>query len=87
MSPQRLMDCSNALVWVKAASNRHVVVALSAIMTLLSLSFQPLSAALFSVRDVFEDLPGSASIIGTNDLAPSLLISSNKCQQSPGDIS
>jgi hypothetical protein len=36
-------------------------------MALLALSFQPLSAALFSVRDVFGELPGSVSIIDTTD--------------------
>jgi hypothetical protein len=62
-------------------------VALSAIMTLLSLSFQPLSAALFSVQDKFEDLPGNALIVDTTDLAPSLLNASDKGHKPPGDIS
>ena len=54
-------------MWVKAAFNRHYVVTLSSIMALLALSFQPLSAALFSVRDVFGELPDSALILDTSD--------------------
>ncbi|KAI0292909.1 hypothetical protein BC826DRAFT_1017480 [Russula brevipes] len=60
--PQRslLLDYTrthNALVWVKASTNRHYIVALASIMALLALSFQPVSAALFSLRDVYERLP------------------------------
>lgn len=60
--PQRslLLDYTrthNALVWVKATSNRHYIVALSSLMALVALSFQPVSAALFSVRDVYRTSP------------------------------
>ncbi len=34
-------------------------------MALLALSFQPVSAALFSVRDTYEELPGTVQIIVT----------------------
>ncbi|KAH9990969.1 hypothetical protein BJV74DRAFT_836704 [Russula compacta] len=47
----------NAIVWVQAASNRHYIVALASIVALIALSFQPMAAALFSVRDVYEKLP------------------------------
>ena len=86
LSAQRLTDYSNAVVWMKAVSNRHYVVALSSIVTLLVLSFQPLSAALFGIREVFEALPGSASMIDTLDL-PSLSDASSKCPQLRGNIS
>jgi len=60
--PQRslLLDYTrthNALVWVQASTNRHYIVALASILALLALSFQPVSAALFSLRDVYERLP------------------------------
>ncbi|KAI9458861.1 hypothetical protein BJY52DRAFT_399314 [Lactarius psammicola] len=60
--PQRslLLDYTrthNALVWVKATSNRHYIVALASLMALVALSFQPIAAALFSVRDVYKTLP------------------------------
>ncbi|KAN0127235.1 Protein of unknown function (DUF3433) domain containing protein [Lactarius tabidus] len=47
----------NAFVWVQATSNRHYIVALASLMALLALSFQPISAALFSVRDIYKALP------------------------------
>ncbi|KAI0305146.1 hypothetical protein B0F90DRAFT_1701694 [Multifurca ochricompacta] len=60
--PQRslLLDYTrthNAFVWVKATSNRHYIVALASIMALVALSFQPVAAALFSVRDAYQTLP------------------------------
>jgi hypothetical protein len=57
------MSSSNAFVWVQATSNRHYIVALASLMALLALSFQPISAALFSVRDIYKALPGSAVAI------------------------
>jgi hypothetical protein len=68
-----LTDFSKAAIWLTAFFNRHYVVALSSIMVLLALSFQPVSAALFSVREVFMELPGSASITIIPDLAPFIL--------------
>lgn len=50
----------NAFVWVQATSNRHYIVALASLMALLALSFQPISAALFSVRDIYKALPGTS---------------------------
>jgi len=60
--PQRslLLDYTrthNALVWVQATSNRHYIVALASLMALVALSFQPIAAALFSVRDIYKALP------------------------------
>lgn len=57
------MSSSNAFVWVKASFNRHYIVALASLMALVALSFQPISAALFSVRDIYKALPGSAVAI------------------------
>ena len=50
-------------MWVKASFNRHYIVALASLMALVALSFQPISAALFSVRDIYKALPGSAVAI------------------------
>lgn len=60
--PQRslLLDYTrthNAFVWIKAAAHRHYIVALASLMALVALSFQPISAALFSVRDIYKALP------------------------------
>jgi Protein of unknown function (DUF3433) len=83
---QWLTDFSEVAIWLTAFFNRHYVVAVSSIMVLLALSFQPLSAALFSVREVFMELPGSAPITIIPDLAPSFSNCSHKCQQFPGNI-
>jgi hypothetical protein len=49
---------SNFFVWARAAGNKHYLVALSALMALLALSFQPLAAALLTVRNVWLPKPG-----------------------------
>jgi Protein of unknown function (DUF3433) len=86
VSAQWLTDFSKAAIWLTAFFNRHYVVAVSSIMVLLALSFQPFSAVLFSVREVFMELPGSAPMIIIPDLAPSFSNCSYKCQQFPGNI-
>ncbi|KAG6888940.1 hypothetical protein C0995_004795 [Termitomyces sp. Mi166 len=48
---------NNFIVWTSAASNRHYLVALTSLMVLLSLLFQPLSAALLTVKDTWLPLP------------------------------
>lgn len=63
--PQRslLLDYTrthNALVWFEATSNRHYIVALASLMALVALSFQPIAAALFSVRDVYKSFPDTS---------------------------
>ena len=58
-----LRSSSNALVWVKATSNRHYIVALASLTALLALSFQPVSASLFIVRGVYMAFPGSGVAI------------------------
>lgn len=44
---------SNFYVWTQAAGNKHYLVALATLMVLLTISFQPLSAALLVVRDTW----------------------------------
>ncbi|KAH9174686.1 hypothetical protein EDB89DRAFT_459311 [Lactarius sanguifluus] len=63
--PQRslLLDYTrthNAFVWFEATSNRHYIVALASLMALVALSFQPIAAALFSVRDVYKSFPDTS---------------------------
>ncbi|KAH0581767.1 hypothetical protein J132_10903 [Termitomyces sp. J132] len=48
---------NNFIVWTKAAYNRHWLVVLASLMVLISLLFQPLSAALLSVKDTWLPLP------------------------------
>ncbi|KDR73215.1 hypothetical protein GALMADRAFT_142353 [Galerina marginata CBS 339.88] len=48
---------NNFLVWTHAASNRHYLVALASLMVILSLSFQPLAAALLVVKDTWMQAP------------------------------
>jgi len=48
-------------VWINAAFNKHYLVALTSLMVLVGLSFQPLAAAMFSVRDTERTLPGTLS--------------------------
>ncbi|KAG6876440.1 hypothetical protein C0993_003142 [Termitomyces sp. T159_Od127] len=61
---------NNFIVWTNAASNRHYLVALTSLMVLLSLLFQPLSAALLVVKDTYLPLPdvtlNTTSAIGLN---------------------
>ncbi|KAI0264713.1 hypothetical protein BC834DRAFT_252038 [Gloeopeniophorella convolvens] len=47
----------NAIVWMRASYNHHYIVALASLMALVALSFQPIAAALFSVRDTYRSLP------------------------------
>jgi len=54
----RLSLCSNFFVWARAASNRHYLVALASLMVILTLSFQPLAAALLIVKDIWWQVPG-----------------------------
>ncbi|KAK0211432.1 hypothetical protein IW262DRAFT_1467913 [Armillaria fumosa] len=48
---------NNFFVWSRAAANKHYLVALTSLMALLSLTFQPLAAALLVVRDTWWGLP------------------------------
>ncbi|KAF8880015.1 hypothetical protein BD779DRAFT_1550009 [Infundibulicybe gibba] len=48
---------NNFVVWTRAASNKHYLVALASLMVVLSLSFQPLAAALLAVRDTYIQEP------------------------------
>ncbi|PBK94756.1 hypothetical protein ARMGADRAFT_1164356 [Armillaria gallica] len=48
---------NNFFVWSRAAANKHYLVALASLMVLLSLTFQPLAAALLVVRDTWWGLP------------------------------
>ncbi|KAF7761476.1 hypothetical protein Agabi119p4_9468 [Agaricus bisporus var. burnettii] len=52
---------NNFFVWLRAAANKHYLVALASLMALLALAFQPLSAALLSVRDIWFPLDGIPS--------------------------
>ncbi|KAL9709934.1 hypothetical protein Ac2012v2_006994 [Leucoagaricus gongylophorus] len=49
---------NNFFVWTRAAANKHYLVVLASLMALLSLSFQPLAAALLSVRNTWMSQPG-----------------------------
>ncbi|TFK41506.1 hypothetical protein BDQ12DRAFT_570247, partial [Crucibulum laeve] len=64
---------NNFVVWTRAASNKHYLVALASLMVLLSLSFQPLAAALLVVRDTWRQEPdvtmNSLAAIGLNQNA------------------
>jgi len=44
---------NNLVVWTRATSNRHYLVALASLMVILTLSFQPLAAALLFVQDTW----------------------------------
>ncbi|KAF8920335.1 hypothetical protein CPB85DRAFT_1274646 [Mucidula mucida] len=60
--PQRslLLDytrTNNFIVWGRAAKHKHYLVALASLMVLLSLTFQPLAAALLVVNDVWWSVP------------------------------
>lgn len=44
---------SNFVVWISAFWNRHYMVAIATLLALFSLVFQPLAAALFTVRDTW----------------------------------
>ncbi|KDQ60228.1 hypothetical protein JAAARDRAFT_32601 [Jaapia argillacea MUCL 33604] len=48
---------NNFLVWSIAASNKHYVVALASLLTLLALVFSPLAGALLTVRDTWIAAP------------------------------
>lgn len=49
---------NNFFVWISAMRNAHWLVALASLMVLMSLSFQPLSASLLNLRDVWYTDPG-----------------------------
>jgi hypothetical protein len=53
---------SNFFVWRRAAANRHYLVAIASLMALLTLSFQPLAAALLVVKDTYIQLPGASHL-------------------------
>ncbi|KAF8156670.1 hypothetical protein B0H34DRAFT_471221 [Crassisporium funariophilum] len=61
---------NNFLVWTRAANNKHYLVALASLMVVLSLSFQPLAAALLVVRDTWWQDPdmvlSNVAAIGLN---------------------
>jgi hypothetical protein len=44
---------SNFFVWISAFWNQHYMVAIATLLVLLGLVFQPLAAAMFTVRDTF----------------------------------
>lgn len=48
---------SNFIVWIKAAVNKHYLVALTSLMAIVALSFQPLAAALLVLRDTWTTHP------------------------------
>ncbi|GLB39261.1 hypothetical protein LshimejAT787_0604230 [Lyophyllum shimeji] len=48
---------NNFIVWTSAAYNKHYLVALASLMVVLSLSFQPLAAALLVVKDTWLQVP------------------------------
>lgn len=50
---------SNAVVWVSAASNKHYLVAFTALMVLVSLTIQPLASAVLVVKNTWIQLPGA----------------------------
>ncbi|KAI0058622.1 hypothetical protein BV25DRAFT_1810416, partial [Artomyces pyxidatus] len=62
---------SNAIVWVSATYNKHYLVALTSLMALIALAFQPLAAALFTVRDTWRTLP---SFLGASGFASSAIV-------------
>ncbi|KAG7092022.1 hypothetical protein E1B28_008404 [Marasmius oreades] len=51
----------NFFVWFDALSNRHYTVTIAALLALASLAFQPLSASLLEVRDIWWSLPLSTT--------------------------
>ncbi|TFK67568.1 hypothetical protein BDN72DRAFT_90461 [Pluteus cervinus] len=61
---------NNFLVWTTATSNKHYLVAIASLMVVLSLSFQPLAAALLVVRDTYWQEPdvimNSLAAVGLN---------------------
>ncbi|KDQ22240.1 hypothetical protein PLEOSDRAFT_1086950 [Pleurotus ostreatus PC15] len=73
--PQRslLLDYTrynNFIVWAHAVSNKHYLVMITSFMVLLSLSFQPLAAALLVVKDTWMTEPDSTvnnlALLGLN---------------------
>ncbi len=48
-----LIPRSTFYVWTVAARNNHYLVTLASLLVIITFSFQPLSAALFNVQDVF----------------------------------
>lgn len=48
---------NNFVVWTRATANRHYLVALATLMVILTLSFQPLAAALLTVKDTWYQAP------------------------------
>lgn len=48
---------NNFVVWTRATANRHYLVALATLMVILTLSFQPLAAALLTVTDTWYQAP------------------------------
>ncbi|KAA1473042.1 hypothetical protein DENSPDRAFT_218676 [Dentipellis sp. KUC8613] len=60
----------NFFVWLSAAVNKHHLVALTSLMAIVGLSFQPLAAALFTLRQTYITLPDaqvtSRQAIGLN---------------------
>lgn len=48
---------SNFVVWISAFWNQHYMVAIATLLVLLGLVFQPLAAAMFTVRDIFMPHP------------------------------
>lgn len=58
-----LIPYSNFFVWTEAARNKHYLVSLASLMLLMTLTFQPLAAALFVVKDTYWGEPGEPTTI------------------------
>jgi hypothetical protein len=54
---------SNFVVWISAFWNQHYMVAFATLLVLLGLVFQPLAAAMFTVRDTY--LPHHSQFFST----------------------
>jgi Protein of unknown function (DUF3433) len=50
---------SNFVVWIRAFWNQHYLVAIATLVALAALVFQPLGAAMFTVRDTWWPHPGT----------------------------
>jgi hypothetical protein len=55
----QIFVASNFFVWLRAAANKHYLVALASLMALLSLTFQPIAAALLKVQDIWFTMGGA----------------------------
>ncbi|TFY73179.1 hypothetical protein EWM64_g10833, partial [Hericium alpestre] len=58
----------NFFVWWNAGRNKHYIVVLTTLMAIVALAFQPLAAALFTLRDTYITLPGLRMDADAQDL-------------------